>query len=594
MSSLSENFPREWLQPDPVLPLPTRGQVQALLARGTEGRAQLEKFLRERAELIRLRGENPLEYGFEPYTFRRARELTEKYDEVLLMGGNREGKTNFAAKFCVELLVKKPGAVAAFFHSSEKSSRLQQQPVIFSFLPPVWRAQARAARRAAKGDAYLGYAPGSGFTGEQFILPNGVEGQVGSTGLFFNYKQDVGVMEGWEFDVVWFDELVPMAFLEALTFRLSRTKRTIILTTFTPVRGYTPVVASYVGGARVVETRRAELLAGDVVHVRDCPPGHMPFVQAGARENSAVLYFHNMSNPYGAGKEVRKKLAGAAASVIKMRGYGWADRTVAGVFARFSMNVHVVSPKRVAELLAGPCTRYVAADPRPGVNWFIKWYCVTPEGWNIVYREWPDMQRYDRWALPPAERSDGRMGLQWRPGPAQFVEAGRGINGYKKLILEAEGWVWNEAEGRWDGARAERIESRLIDPRMGGDPVPGADEGTTIIRLMEDEERDRQGRVIGPSMIWEKGPASGVGDSVEMISSAMDYDETQRVSVLNCPKWYVSENCKQSIMAYQEFTNAGGQKDGLKDIIDCDRYFIKADLEYVAPNLRRVRRGGYY
>src|SRR5690606_31060414 len=100
---------------------------------------------------------------------------------------------------------------------------------------------------AGKAGSYLAFTPGTGFTGAQYILPNG------SMGLFFNYKQDVGVLEGYEFDLVWFDELVPLAFLEALTFRLSPTKRLIILVTFTPVKGVTPVVMRYLGGAKFVK-----------------------------------------------------------------------------------------------------------------------------------------------------------------------------------------------------------------------------------------------------------------------------------------------------------------------------------------------------
>src|SRR5690606_15625203 len=98
------------------------GQVLAAVQSGRV--AELEAALVDRAESIRLRDVDPLNYGFEPVTYADARDLLATHDELLLMGANREGKTNFAGKFSVELQVKKPGALCAFFHSSEKSSKL--------------------------------------------------------------------------------------------------------------------------------------------------------------------------------------------------------------------------------------------------------------------------------------------------------------------------------------------------------------------------------------------------------------------------------------------------------------------------------------
>lgn len=583
MSQGLHALPPEWTQPHPVLPLPTRQQVQVLM-QTDEGRARLEKQLADRAELIRLEREDPLRYGYEPETFRKARDLLKEYTELLLLGANREGKTLFAAKYFVETLVKHPGAIGACFHSSERSSIDLQQPVIHWMLPPEWRKINKRER-----DVYLSYSRATGFSNFKFILPNK------SLSLFFNYKQDVSVMEGYEYVIVWFDELVPLAFLEALAYRLGRGVKLIIIITFTPVTGYTPVVASYVGGASVLETRPAELLRPDVVHVKDCPPGHMPYVLRGRRPNSAVLCFHNGMNPFGAYREVRKKLEGAPIGQIKIRAYGWAEKMVTSAFAKFSERVHVITRNRWLEISKGPGTRYVSCDPGGSKNWFIKWYFVTPEGWVIVYREWPELPRFGEWALPPADSAEasGRA-LDWRPGPAQRLEAGRGLAAYKRLILLAEGWTWNEETGAWDGSAAEPIARRLIDPRMGGMEVPSAEDGTSIIEIMGEEQRDSKGRVTGPVMEWEPAPASRVDETIQMISDEMDYDETRKVDVLNCPRWYVVEDCKQSILAYQEFTAAGTERDALKDIIDPDRYFVKADCGYRAPGAMRVRRGGYY
>jgi hypothetical protein len=134
-----------------------------------------------------------------------------------------------------------------------------------------------------------------------------------------------------------------------------------------------------------------------------------------------------------------------------------------------------------------------------------------------------------------------------------------------------------------------------MDPRFGGSPVPGQDEGTTAIEMMaEDGTKDPLGRVM-PAMEWEQAPASavhGAGSATDMITTAMDYNEKDEISVLNCPSWYVVDDCQHSILAYQEYTNAGTDKNALKDPVDADRYFIKADCEYISPGSMRVRVPG--
>ena len=642
-------IPRKWLEPHPVLPLPSAADYREA-ARSERGRAWLEKFLRNRAELIAMETADPLEYGYEPETFRAARALLGRgwgaaqpeaspylpererpienreskienpFDELLLMGANRDGKSTFAAKFCVGRLVEKPGAVGAFFHSSVRSSIDQQQVLVRSFVPPAWRGTAKLNKRS---DNYFNYTRANGFANSKFILPNG------SIGLFFNYMQQVSVMEGYEFDVVWFDELVPLPFLEALAFRLSRTRRTQIITTFTPVLGYTPVVASYVGGAEILASRPAPLLAQNRVHVRGCPPGHMPYVMRGRRANSAVLFFHLGMNPYGAHEQVRAKLKDAPEEQVKIRAYGWADKQIAGAFARFSRRAHVISRELFCSRFtvyglrfgaAAPVgerekqtgaeaqnrkpetvnsepnlgTRFCVIDPGGAKNWFIKWYLATPSGHTIVYREWPDWEGHGEWALPPNESAEGGRRIDWRPGPAQRDGAGRGIVAYKQLILKLEGAVYNEETGVWDYSRAEKISRRLMDSRMGGAQVPSEDEGTSLIELLYDENRDSRGRLTGPRMDFEPAPGSGIDETLQMLAERFDYDESAPVSILNCPKWYVVEDCRQSILAYEEYTGRGTQHDALKDIVDPDRYFVKAGCGFGEAGAGEIRGGGHW
>ena len=595
MDSALQSLPKEWLKPHPVLPLLSRQKVAELLSRGPAGVAEIERQLKQRHDLIQLETHDPLRYGFEPQCWRDVRALVAQgFEEIAIFGANREGKTDFLAKWAVqELMAKK--SEWALFHNTEQTSIHQQQKRVFSKLPPEWRGLALKGTKTRDG-TYLRYTEATGFSNSNFILPG-----IGSHAYFFNYLQKPEVWEGPEYDGMWFDEKVTQPILETSRYRRGRDRRLLILVTFTPKWGYTATVANILAGARIVETRRAAMLAADQVHVPGCPRGHMPYIMHGRHAKSAIIFFHNQMNPMGAGIEIARALEGAPKSRVMIRAYGWADKTVSSAFPKFSEKIHVMTRARFAEIAKGPGTRYCFTDPRPGKNWFIKWYFVSPVWGTIVYREWPDRQRYEDWALSPAEvdgddQTSGRR-HDWRPGPAQRLEAGRGLSSYKSLVLEAEGWVYDAEKKEWNGKHAEKIERRGMDPRIGGSEVPSQDEGTTLIEMMaEPGNKDSLGRSV-PAMEWEAAPSSSVhgdGSAIEMIVGAMDYDELQPISALNCPHWYIVEDCEHSILAAKEFTDVSSSRCALKDIVDPDRYFVKSECGYVEPQSKRVRGGGFW
>jgi hypothetical protein len=362
-----------------------------------------------------------------------------------------------------------------------------------------------------------------------------------------------------------------------------------LILTFTPVAGYTPVVAKYVAGAKVLETRKATLLPQDRVLVKGCPLGHMPYVLQCVNPRAAALFFHWGMNPYGAFKEVAQRLEGAPIEKVKIRGYGWADKLIGSAFPEYAP-LHRIPREAFNAIAKKGVARYCVIDPAGTKNWFIKWYACTPQGWTIVYREWPDRGRYGAWALPPAKAEQ----LDWRPGEAQRLEAGRGIDGYKRLMMELEGWRWDERAQTWDGSQSETIERRLIDCRMGGAGIPGQEEGTSILDMMQEEAKNAAGQVVLPSMQIEEAPDSHVQESLQLLQKAMGYNKAEPLTALNCPKWYVVDDLHQTHLCYEEFTGLGTQKDALKDIIDPDRYMIKSGYGYVDAAMYRVRRACFY
>lgn len=584
---------RVFWTPHPIIKIPTREQVEALIARvgSDEAKRHLAEVHRRREEKIAAEHQDPLRHGWDGPMFHRVRSLLPNYDEILIMGGNRLGKTRDVTKLVVDDLVSHAGKLWTFFDRSERASINKQQRLVHEMLPPEWRDLGKVG-----AEIYVKYAKATGFSNMQFILPNQ------SQGMFFNYKQDVNDFEGYEIDGADFDELVPLPFYEAMAFRLGRDRPMKILITFTPLENggpaYTPVVQKFMAGARVVETAPVapemhEMLQPQQQLAKDCPPGHLPVLMQCANPRACVLFYHWGCNPFGANQEVLSKLRGRPKAQWLVRAYGYVEKQMGAALTSYGA-IHRITRQQFNEIAKKGGTRYCVIDPGHAKNWFIKWYFVTPQQWRIVYREWPDYQRYGAWALPP-ERADK---LDWREGEAQRQGMEPGTNRYKRLMLELEGWIWDSKKEEWDGSKSERILRRLIDPRLGGQGVPSQDEGTSIIDLMAGETLTRSGKVQYPRFLIEEAPGRHVSHGMQMLQTAMEWDSARPPNALdNCPKWYHVDDLKQTEICYTEFTGLGTDKDALKDIIDPDRYFIESGYGYVDTdffNQRARQRATFY
>ena len=555
--------------PHPYLPAIPDDRIESLAKeRGIDFVVEL---IEKRENAIKLGEIDPLRCGFELDCWKDARRLLVDADELLILGGNRSGKTEFACKLAVETLCNIENAVVWCFHSSLATSIELQQPIIRKYLPPEWRDIGKKGSRVN-----VNWTDKGGFTEQCFVLPNG------SRCRFLNYTQNITVLEGGECDMILCDELVPIDWIETLRFRIVTRSGKLIIS-FTPVRGYSPTVKDYVAGAKILEDRPAELLNPDAVHVNGCSKGNMPYILQPFRKSARVICFHSHYNPFGGYKQIVKMLQGKPSTDIKIRAYGWAEKLEGNVFNKFDDRVHVVRD----DVIPDKGTRYVSCDPAGNKNWFIKWYILDDLGRVFLYREFPDRKNYGEWALP-SEKADGKA------GPAQTLDMGKSIVAYKKIILEAEGWTYDEETKTWDDSKAEKIYERLIDPRMGGAAVPSAEEGTSIISLLEDEQRDKDGNVTGPSLVFIPAPGGQIEEGLQLINDYLDYDNDKPVTALNSPRFFISENCEQTIYAMQEYTGRDGLKGALKDVVDCDRYLFKAGVMSLDGNLLDATGGDYY
>ena len=109
-------------------------------------------------------------------------------------------------------------------------------PRVWHYLPKELKARNIAGKKSKDNEEHISYTKQNGFSSSKITFGNG------SDIRFVSYDMDVdGAMEGSALDYCWLDEEFPKSFLDAARFRLA-SKRGFLLGTFTPVRGYTPVV----------------------------------------------------------------------------------------------------------------------------------------------------------------------------------------------------------------------------------------------------------------------------------------------------------------------------------------------------------------
>ena len=530
--------------------------------------AQLLAIHREREEQIARMVEDPWRYGWLNPAWQRADSaydsLREKFPkgvtELLILGGNRSGKSRYFARRAMQHLVEKPGAKVWCLQSTEAASIQNQQPYLWEYLPKEWKPS--ASGKLKKGAvANITYSQKGGFTENSFVLPNG------SQCWFKFYSMDVTSIEGTELNFVWADELVTPDWLEALRFRLL-TRDGELGIGFTPVEGYTTTVKEYLDGAKTLEECDAPLLP----RYRD---GHLlgvesvPRVQQCTREKARVVYFHTADNPFGNPEAMETELRGSNRERILMRAYGVPTKARMSMFPKFRENVHVVPHDKIPT--AGTVFHFV--DPGEGKTWAMLWIRFTPDGRCWIYREFPDQLDYiEGVGYPgPWAEADGKL-QDGRPGPAQKACAGFGFEDYKRLIEAAEKADSAEPAERW------------MDSRYGNTPTMTHEGVRTLIEQCSER--------IGLDFRATSGQA--IVEGVTLINDWLAYNDEAPVDALNSPRLYISERCQNLIYALKTWTGSDGKRGATKDWIDLLRYITLSGVEYEDPASLRTRGGGCY
>lgn len=579
----------------PCLPAVTEPEILAIVERhGARAPEIFEAIERRRVETIAKAAADPLRDGWILEPWRDAlKQLEGDLNLLALFGGNGAGKTFFAVWEAICTIFQVPGARVLFLHESEQSSIDVHQSIVYHYLPPElkprdgWRPKKTVTTQ-------ISYDSKNGFTGNSISFPNG------SKAVFGFYNQKVKLYEGGGWTRVVADEDMPLNWLDTLLFRLPRSKGKM-LWCFTPIDGITPAIKSVTTGAVTLQSRPVDpdLLPPThrVDELQDWPLGEMPYIQESTREKTRIMYFHSSMNPLS-GYEAAKAIGRGKDSITKERRYyGWARNTQRSCFPGFCAS-HILTAEKMAERLTKPCTHYLVLDPAGARNFYLLWFAVDASGTHYFHREWPDVVNYGEWALP----SDDRGKWDGKAGPAQ-IKVGFGIEQYKKLILEAEGW--RRIDGNWvshNGAPGKPIPAtpiwqRFIDPRSGVIEAAADDAGeSSLIYRFAEEQLDEAGRISGPSMQFEPAySGKNEDDGLTQIDQMLTFDRTQPLTaMLNEPKIYVSAECGSLIWAMQNYTAHDGPKAASKDPIDALRYAILKKCMHVHSELLAGFSGGGY
>ena len=521
----------------PILQAPSDEEIVAL----GEIDPKLLQDLHEAHEgRIRASESDPVRYGFDLDGWGRMRKGIEKYNECLVLGGNRSGKTTGCAKMVMQAVMNnEDGHIVCFSQNADTSVKIQQSA--------IWEMMPKEFRRKTKStEGYINFSMQNGFTGSSFIFPDTRTRVDFKTYTQFSNNQTI--LEGFEFGFkkanglnigAWLDEyLGDAALVNTLRFRLA-TRNSKLVIGFTPIDGYTPFISEYLKGAETLETKDAELLGGKA----------LPIVQYSTGRDAAVIYLHSDENPFGGYDRIQKDLRGRPEEEILVRAYGVPVKSMASLLPLFNTEVNVLSslPNKYGRKFPDITDQsryscYQVVDPAGARNYVAIWAGVNREGEVYIRREWPDRDTYGEWAVFGDPK--------WRYGVAA-KKVGHNVESYVELFREIE-----------DDLGIQVIE-RIGDSRYFSRENENNDD---LFTAFYD---------YGMHFVPSDGRMEEIG--IAALDEWFSYNPNMGIDDANKPLCYIHKDCGNLIDSLINYNSKGKSDEPLKDFFDVLRYLRMAN-----------------
>ncbi len=506
--------------------------------------------------------EDPVRSGFDLEGWNRISTALKQRDEVIVLGGNRSGKTTGCAKKVMQAVMQGNDGHIVCFSQNQDTSVKVQQAAVWDMMPKEFR------RKTKSTEGYINFSMQNGFTGSSFIFPDTRTRVDFKTYTQFSNNQTI--LEGFEFGFnktsgsnigAWLDEyLGDSTLVNTLRFRLA-TRNSKMLLGFTPIDGFTPFIAEYLQGAETKHLRFAELLQEDVPVVQDC-----------CNRDASIVYLHSDENPFGGYERIKRDLQNRPQEEIKVRAYGIPVKSMTSLLPMLSSNVNVVSDEPNAINVQMPdftnrdeWTCYHVVDPAGARNFSCIWAAVNEEQEVFILREWPDMQTYGEWAIFGEPK--------WKYGPAA-KKIGLDIASYAGLFEEIEEELGIEVFERIGDSRYFARENENNEDLF----TIFADYGMHFI------------------------PSSGVHEDtgIAALDEWFNYNPDAAIDKLNRPRCYIHESCENLMQSLLNYNSSGKNDEALKDFFDLMRYLRMANSgdgpDHCSPKdllTRSKSKGGY-
>ena len=564
----------------PIFTLPRGDKLTSLI--NTLGEIEFNRRMEIRNERIRAAERDPLRNGVRLKQWQLVEERLKTDKIVVCLGGNQSSKSEMGAYLTARTLHsgawwksgEKPVKVACL-HTLSDSSVRQQQPYIYKYLPPEWRNLGKVGKVTN-----ICYTQKNGFSQNSFITPDGDECS------FFNYQQDIDVIQGYTLDFIWADELLNGEWLKELPFRtMARNGR--ILITVTLIHGMIGAIKSILDHCTIKQTAKVNPELFDDVNesshlARGCPPMEVPLLAVDERTRRSVIWLHTENNPFNPKSNLIESVANRPRDQVLIRAYGYCESTAISAFPKFDKRVHRISIQKFQEYIKDKqYTLYMSADPGGAKPWVFKYYIVTQDNIKFAIYESPEFDKFGAWAEPPDKDTPHP---KWKRGAAHGAYSGAGIIALKKLFEEIE---THELPKMLGTTKRVEIFERFIDPRMGAMTVPGAETDTSFIALMEDEQVV-DGKTEGKPYYFTAAYSGASGHtsnpveaSIYIINNELDYNMQEPLSPQNTPHFFILDNLQNTIITYENFSIANSKECPLKDFLDPDRYFFNMEPNYV-------------